>query len=43
MRVAVNVSAFIIKKNLLGEIVSRSGFESACEYCISSSSNVSNL
>ena len=42
MRVAVNVSASIIN-NLLCEIVSRYGFASACEYCISSSSNVSNL
>ena len=32
-----------LHNNLLCEIVSHSGFTSACEYCISSSSNVSNL
>ena len=37
--VALNVSAFNI--NVLCEIVSRSGFASACEYCIYSSSKVS--
>ena len=40
MRVAFNASA---TKKLLWEIVSRFGFASACEYCISSSSNVPNL
>ena len=40
MRVSLNVSA---SNNLLCEIVSRSGFASACEYSVSSSSNVSNL
>ena len=36
----LNVSA---SNNLLSEFVSRSGFTSACEYCISSYSNVSYL
>ena len=40
MRVALNASA---SNKLLCEIVSRFGFASACEYCISSSSNVPNL
>ena len=40
MRVTLNVSA---SNNLLCEIVSRFGFASACEYCISSSSNVPNI
>ena len=40
MPVALNASA---SNNLLCEIVSHSGFTSACEYCIFSSSNVSNL
>ena len=38
MRVAFNMSA---SNNLLCEIVSRSDCASACEHCISSSSNVS--
>ena len=40
IRVALNVSA---SNNLSCEFVSRSSFASACEYCISSSSNVSNI
>ena len=41
LRVTLNVSASNV--NVFCEIVSRSGFAIACEYCISSSSNVSNL